>query len=53
MLDDPVLYESFLTGVLEHSRVDRKPDLLKCAKGKHAEFFKVGAAEVGYIGNHS
>ena len=53
VLEDPILYEGFLSEVLEQSRVDRQPELLKCAKGKHAEFFKVGAAEVGYIGNHS
>ena len=28
-------------------------EFLACNKGKHSEFFKFGAAHVGYIGNHS
>jgi hypothetical protein len=52
-MEDPILYEGFLTRILEHTKVDRTPELLKCAKGKHSEFFKFGAIEVGYIGNKS
>lgn len=53
LFEDPILYENFLTSILEQPKVDRTPELLKCAKGKHAEFFKMGAIEVGYIGNKS
>jgi hypothetical protein len=53
VLEDPVLYENFLTRILTESKVDRTPELLKCSKGNHAEFFKFGAIEVGYLGNKS
>ena len=53
MLESPVLYEAFLTNILKLNKVDHTKDLLKCAKGKHSEFFKVGAIEVGIIGNKS
>lgn len=53
VLEDPVLYENFLTSILNHPKVDRTPELIKCAKGNKAEFFKFGAIEVGFIGNQS
>ena len=31
----------------------RKKEFLECQKGKKAEFFKMGAMDVGYIGNKS
>lgn len=31
----------------------KKKEFLQCSKGKNAQFFKFGAAHVGYIGNKS
>jgi hypothetical protein len=40
--------------ILDATQTDqRKKDFLECSKGKHAEFFKFGAANVGYVGNRS
>lgn len=40
--------------ILDVTQVEqRKNDFLQCQKGSHAEFFKFGAAHVGFIGNKS
>ena len=43
-----------LDTILNVTQVDsHKKDFLACQKGAHSEFFKFGAAHVGYIGNKS
>lgn len=40
--------------ILDVTQVEnRKKEFLQCQKGKHSEFFKFGAAYVGFIGNKS
>ena len=43
-----------LDTILEVTQLeDRKKEFIQCSKGKNSEFFKFGAAHVGYIGNKS
>jgi len=40
--------------ILDPTMVEqRKNDFIQCQKSAHSEFFKFGAAHVGYIGNKS
>lgn len=47
-------YREVLSTVLQTTQDPQKRrDFLACSKGQKSEFFKFGAAHVGYIGNHS
>ena len=47
-------YKAGLDTILDVTKSpEKQKEFLQCSKGKHAEFFKFGAIDVGYIGNKS
>jgi hypothetical protein len=47
-------YREVLSTILDTTQNPQKRrEFLECSKGSNSEFFKFGAAHVGYIGNHS
>lgn len=47
-------YREVLSTILDTTQnPQRRREFLECQKGPNSEFFKFGAAHVGYIGNHS